>query len=188
MTNVANTLRQKDSIREWVRRARTRLWKARYRTPHVDNRFLLSRGCTLSLDLVAGPYGFMNEGCRVCAGVTIGKYVMCGPEVLIAGADHRFEVAGTPMIFSGRPELPSTKIEDDVWLGARSIIIAGCRIGRGSIVAAGSIVTRDVEPYSIVAGSPARLVRKRFGEAEQALHDEMLAMPPALGRYCDPKG
>lgn len=55
-------------------------------------------------------------------------------------------------------------IEDDVWIGANSVILSGIRIGRGSIIAAGSIVTKDVEPYSIVAGNPSKLIRKRFSD------------------------
>lgn len=57
-----------------------------------------------------------------------------------------------------------TVIKDGVWLGMRSIIMPGVTIGEGAIIAASSVVTKDVEPYSIVAGSPARLVKKRFNE------------------------
>ena len=57
--------------------------------------------------------------------------------------------------------LPIT-IEDDVWLGAGATVVGGVTIGRGSIVAAGSVVTRDVEPFSVVAGVPATLVRSRL--------------------------
>ena len=56
-------------------------------------------------------------------------------------------------------------IEDDVWIGLNAIITCGCkRIGRGAIIGAGSIVTKDVEPYTIVGGSPAKVIRKRFDE------------------------
>ena len=50
---------------------------------------------------------------------------------------------------------------DDVWIGARAIIMGGCTIGKGSIIAAGSVITHDVEEYSIVGGNPAKLIRKR---------------------------
>jgi len=127
----------------------------------------------------------MNRRCNVCAGVEVGKYVMFGPEVSIVGADHRFDQPGTPMIFSGRPDVPPTVIEDDVWIGARSVIIAGTRIGRGSIVAAGAVVTRDVPNYSICGGVPARVIRSRFEIAEQDEHNEMLGRPATEGDYCD---
>ena len=53
-------------------------------------------------------------------------------------------------------------VEDDVWIGARTVILSGVRIGQGAIIAAGSVVTKDVEPYSIVAGNPAKLIKYRF--------------------------
>lgn len=61
---------------------------------------------------------------------------------------------------SGSPEkIEPVEIEDDVWLGCRVIVLPGVRIGRGSVVGAGSVVTRSVDPYSVVAGNPARLIR-----------------------------
>lgn len=57
-------------------------------------------------------------------------------------------------------------IEDDVWLGARVIILPGVRVGTGSVIGAGSVVTRDVVPYSIAAGNPARVIRSRRTEAQ----------------------
>jgi acetyltransferase-like isoleucine patch superfamily enzyme len=65
-------------------------------------------------------------------------------------------------------------IEDDVWIGYGSIVLSGVKIGRGSIVAAGSVVTKDIEPYSIVAGNPAKLIRKRFTEDEIHLHEKLI--------------
>jgi len=55
-------------------------------------------------------------------------------------------------------------IEDDVWIGSNSVILSGVKIGRGSIIGAGSIVTKDVESYSIVGGNPAKFLRKRFDQ------------------------
>ena len=89
------------------------------------------------------------------------------------------------MIFSGRPEVPSTVIGDDVWMGARSVIIAGTRIGRGAIVAAGAVVTKDVPEYAICAGVPAKVIRYRFAAADQETHDEMLDGLADEGDYCD---
>ena len=61
----------------------------------------------------------------------------------------------------GFTEVDPIVIEDDVWIGARVIILKGVTIGKGSIIGAGSVVTKDVEPYSIVGGNPAKLIRKR---------------------------
>ena len=55
-------------------------------------------------------------------------------------------------------------VEDDVWIGSRVIVLSGVRIGRGSVVAAGSIVTKNIPPYSIVGGIPAKVIKRRFSE------------------------
>jgi acetyltransferase-like isoleucine patch superfamily enzyme len=99
--------------------------------------------------------------------------VLRGPDVMFAGDDHIFDQVGTPIIFSGRPQLRETRVGDDVWIGARAIMMAETSIGSGAIVAAGAVVTRDVEPFAIVAGVPAKVIGSRFdddqmGEAHQA--------------------
>ncbi|MDD3182479.1 MAG: DapH/DapD/GlmU-related protein [Alphaproteobacteria bacterium] len=66
------------------------------------------------------------------------------------------------------------QIEDDVWIGFGAIILSGVSIGKGAIVAAGAVVTKDVEPYSIIAGNPARKIGERFSYAERARHEELL--------------
>lgn len=114
---------------------------------------------------------------------------MFGPEVSIVGADHRFDMAGVPMIFAGRPRLPSTVIEEDVWVGFRSTIMCGVTIGRGAIIAANSVVTKDVPPYEIHGGVPARKLRDRFADSDMIkIHDDMLAGPLFTGMFCEPLG
>jgi acetyltransferase-like isoleucine patch superfamily enzyme len=134
-----------------------------------------------------GPYSFVNIGCLIEADVSIGAYSMLAPRVAIVASDHCADVPGTPMIFSGRPERKPTVIEEDVWVGYGAIIVAGVRIGRGAIVGAGSVVTRDVPPYEIHAGVPAKSIRSRFNADEQAVHDEMLAKAPCRGEFCPPQ-
>jgi len=75
-----------------------------------------------------------------------------------------------------------------VWIGYGVIVMAGVRIGRGAIIAAGAVVTKDVAPYSISAGVPARHIRDRFtaGSAERAKHDAMLDGPVQFGTYARP--
>ncbi len=136
---------------------------------------MLNSGCRIHRDFVAGPLGYIGPGCAIRSRVRVGRYVMFGADVAIMGADHNFDRPGTPTIFAGRPDLPETTIDDDVWIGGRAIVLAGVHIGRGAIVAAGSVVTRDVEPFTIVAGVPARFVRKRFEDDEdEAAHDALL--------------
>jgi acetyltransferase-like isoleucine patch superfamily enzyme len=110
---------------------------------------------------------------------------MFGPKVAIVGADHCFDIPGSPMIFSGRPELKVTVIEDDVWIGYNSVIMAGVIIGRGAIVAASAVVTKDILPYTINAGVPAKKIGDRFtNEHDKEIHDMMLNSAAKEGRYC----
>lgn len=67
-----------------------------------------------------------------------------------------------------------TIIESEVWIGQSAIILSGVVIGRGAIVAAGSIVTKDVPRYSVVAGVPAKIIRKRFSNEEERKHIDEL--------------
>ena len=79
-----------------------------------------------------------------------------------------------PMIFAGRAVSKKVEIGDDVWIGHGAIILHGVNIGDGASVAAGSVVTKDVAPYTIVGGVPAKLIRYRFDENQIKLHQEML--------------
>jgi acetyltransferase-like isoleucine patch superfamily enzyme len=90
-----------------------------------------------------------------------------------------------PIIFSGRDNLKPTAIEDDAWIGCGAILMSGVRVGRGAIVAAGAVVTRDIPPYEIHGGVPARKIGERFSSpADREVHDKMLAEPPKGGSYC----
>ncbi len=107
--------------------------------------------------------------------IRIGSHVMFGPEVVIIGGGHNMKVVGRFMTTvtekSGDEDL-GVVIEDDVWIGARALLLRGVRVGRGSIVAAGSVVTKSVPPYSIVGGNPANVVRFRW-DVETILAHEM---------------
>ena len=118
-------------------------------------------------NLISGPYSHFSEGCYIGKNVVVGKYVMCGPEVVIAMGDHNYNAPGVPIIFSGQPKIKHTIIGDDVWIGQRALIKQGVRIGNGSVIAMGSIVTKDVPANSVVGGIPARLIKKRFEDEKE---------------------
>ncbi|NOZ53742.1 MAG: acyltransferase [Gammaproteobacteria bacterium] len=107
--------------------------------------------------------------------IIIGNKVLFGPGVYILGGDHQYSVPGKFMHDLKDPgkNLPVI-IEDDVWVGANVTILKGVHIGTGSIIGAGSVVTHDVESYTIVAGNPARLLRKRFLEDDLQRHLALL--------------
>lgn len=111
-------------------------------------------------DVSIGDNSRINERSRI-RNVIIGKNVLIAPEVYILHSGHAYGDRSIPMLEQGETSYAKTVIEDDVWIGARSIILPGRRIGKGAIVAAGSVVTKDVEPYVIVGGNPARFIRAR---------------------------
>lgn len=175
-------LRRHPYMRQAVRNLKMTWVHRRLGLKGVDPTFYINRPCDISRDLIAGKYGLLGKGCWICPRVKIGNYVMLAPQVAILGGDHRYDVPGVPMYYSGRPACPPTIIEDDVWVGFRATIMAGVTISRGAIVAAGAVVTKDVAPYTIVGGAPAKEIAKRFENPEDiARHDEMLSQPPRLG-------
>lgn len=94
-------------------------------------------------------------------GVEIGKNVMMGPDVMIYTRNHNMKKSGIPMCKQGYEEINPVVIGDDVWIGARAIILGGVNIGNGVVIGAGSIVTKNVPDYAVVAGNPARIVKYR---------------------------
>lgn len=185
MNFLRKFLRENDYIYRLIRQLRSR-WQIKfYGLRNVRPGFFMSGKSKISTDLIAAENVFIGEGCRICPRVQLGRYVMLGPDVTITGSDHRFDIAGIPMIYAGRPPLNPTVIEDDVWIGHGVVIMAGVRIGRGAIVAAQSVVTHDVPAYEIYAGVPARKIKSRFLTSEERIrHDLMLNGPIITGNYC----
>jgi maltose O-acetyltransferase len=110
-------------------------------------------------DIELGSHVQINEDAWI-RNVKIGDYVMVGPRTMILNYGHNTEGEG-PMIFQGIRKYSQTVIESDVWIGAGVIVLPGVRIGTGSIVAAGAVVTKSCEPYSVIGGNPAKLIKKR---------------------------
>jgi acetyltransferase-like isoleucine patch superfamily enzyme len=90
----------------------------------------------------------------------IGNGVLIGPQVTIIPANYGFKDRNTPFRLQAG-SLKGITIEDDVWIGAGVTILDGCKIGKGSVVGAGSVITKNVEPYSIVVGVPAKKLGTR---------------------------
>lgn len=114
------------------------------------------------------------------APINIGKRVIFGPHPTIITGDHRIDVVGK-FIIDSNIKLPQNDapviIEDDVWTGANITILKGVTIGRGSIIAAGAVVTKSCPPYSIIGGIPAKIIKYRFSIEEILEHEKVLYSP-----------
>jgi acetyltransferase-like isoleucine patch superfamily enzyme len=126
---------------------------------HVYNfRDLPHAGIRIGRDSLIGEYTVI----RGQGGVTIGDRVFTSPMTQLIAVNHVFADPGRPFIEQGITA-QGIVIEDDVWLGSNAVITDGVRVGRGAVVAASAVVTRDVPPHTVVAGVPARVVREIDG-------------------------
>jgi acetyltransferase-like isoleucine patch superfamily enzyme len=112
--------------------------------------------------LTLGDNVSLNEYVWINAvgGVEIGNLVRIAPYTCIVSFNHEFKDPNVPIKFQEK-KLAKVVIEDDVWLGAHVTVTAGVRIGKGSVIGAGSVVTQDIPSYSIAVGVPARVIEKR---------------------------
>jgi acetyltransferase-like isoleucine patch superfamily enzyme len=97
--------------------------------------------------------------------IIIGNKVMFGPNVTVVGGDHNTSVVGRFMydIYEKKPDDDKDVIfEDDIWVGSGAIILKGVRVGRGSVIASGAVVNKNVPPYTIVGGIPAKVIKFRW--------------------------
>lgn len=114
-------------------------------------------------NLYIGDNVYLNRNVFITARakITIGDNVLIGPNTVMNSGNHLYSDPKTPICLQGHIS-KEIIIEDDVWIGANTTILCGVKIGKGSVIAAGSVVNRDVPPYSVVAGVPARKVRDRM--------------------------
>ncbi len=123
-----------------------------------------------------GRYSYISSGSGVIH-AEVGAFCSVAANVSIGGGSHAMDFVSTSPVFNAggntfgvnlakipfAPYKP-TKIGNDVWIGNRAIVLQGVTVGDGAVIGAGSVVTKDVPPYAIVAGNPARLIRYRFDE------------------------
>lgn len=141
--------------------------------------------------LEIGDWFYIGRDSFIEANCIIGDYVIFGNRVAIVGRyDHHYQQLGAPTRLASQMRDKDynwkglegiTVIEDDVWVGYGTTIMSGVRIGQGSIIAAGSLVTRDVEKFSIYGGSPAKKLKDRF-DSEEDLQKHLLLYNKKYGK------
>ena len=133
-------------------------------------------GPVLITDATIGDFTYIEPGCRVSS-VAIGKYCSIGPYAIVGAAQHPIATFASshPRFYMAAPHFRYDLVEDerheswmkarvghDVWVGAGATVLGGVQVGDGAIVGAGAVVTKDVPPYAVVGGVPAKVLRYRF--------------------------
>ena len=115
---------------------------------------------------------FMSTGAKL----SVHDYVVMGPNVTIYSGDHIIEISDSDKKKTNDPQKydADVVIESGCWIGTRAIILKGVTVGRGSVIGAGAIVTKDVPPYSVYIGVPSARIKPRFSEEQIAEHERVL--------------
>lgn len=98
--------------------------------------------------------------CGAAGRIAIGRNVLIAGGVYVTDHDHDLGRPGAPAVRSDEVRVAPTRIDDDCWLGEGAMVLKGVHLGRGTVVAAGAVVTRSTAPYTLVAGVPARVLRR----------------------------
>jgi acetyltransferase-like isoleucine patch superfamily enzyme len=178
----------KDYIFEQARRLRNRLFL----------KFSIRKNVAFGKGLHVGPGSvidapnhlsighdvYIGKNCTIECDGSIGNYVLIANMVgLIGRYDHDYSVVGVPirkspwignLDYNGSGKGLEIIVEDDVWIGYGAILLSGVKVGRGAIIGAGSVVTRDVPSYAIVAGTPAKVLSFRYTPQQIIEHEKQL--------------
>lgn len=110
-------------------------------------------------NVIIGNYSRVGLRNTIIGPVTIGNHTILAQNVVLSGLNHNYEDISLPIHIQGVNVKPII-IEDDVWIGANSMIAAGVTVGKHTIVAGGSVVTKNIPPFCVVAGNPAKVIKR----------------------------
>lgn len=156
-----NPLKHKKGKRSLVRR-RTRMDVLPFKNFSLGDDSTIEDFATVNNgvgDVRIGNRSRIGISCVIIGPVTIGNDVMLAQNIVVSGLNHPYEDVTVPISMQKVTTKPII-IEDESWIGANAVITAGVTIGKHSVVAAGSVVTKDVPPYSIAVGNPARVIKQ----------------------------
>ena len=153
-------------------RIRALLWSLFLK--HMGKDVYMMKGCQIMSPqkVSIGNNVFINEYTKIGGqnNVTIGDYALIGYNVTIVTANYKYQDTSIPIQKQGFYG-SAIEIGEDVWLGANVVVLPGVKIGKGSIVGANAVVTRDVKPYSIVGGIPAKFIKFRNDNNNKRKHN-----------------
>lgn len=171
-------------LRQHIRLVRLRLrYPGRKINSHlINDNVLLGNHCVIHRDVEIisgtqiGDYSYVNAGSIIVSGI-IGKFCSIGYFCQIGVHEHPIDFMSTSPFLYGKENILKAEtswddiyspplIGNDVWIGSKAIILQGVKIGDGAVIAAGAVVTKDVPPYAIVGGVPAKVIKYRFNEKE----------------------
>jgi acetyltransferase-like isoleucine patch superfamily enzyme len=116
-------------------------------------------------DIIIGDRTRIGLGCTLIGPVKIGNDIRLAQNIVMSGLNHNYEDVAVPITRQGVTTARIT-VEDETWIGANCVILPGVTIGKHCVVAAGSIVTKDIPPFSVVAGNPARIFKQYNPESK----------------------
>lgn len=138
-----------------------RVFWARKIASHVGKNVNIEKSASFTPELRIGDNSGVGIKCEMNGPVSIGNDVMMGPEVVIYTTSHKHDRTDITMIEQGMDVQKPVIIGNDVWIGRRVIILPGVVIGDGCIIGAGAVVAKNIPPYSIAGGVPAKVIKER---------------------------
>ena len=164
-------------IRFLVRRFKYIFLKLKFlfkRTVSIGKFVYIGKNVNLSSNIVIGDCSYIGQYSYIGPDVNVGNFALFADNVNIIGHDHNFNSPGLPTILAGVPNSIYTSIGDDVWLGHGVTVMRGLSIGNGVIIAANSVVTKNVPDFEIWGGIPAKKIKMRFTSSEIISHQKFL--------------
>jgi maltose O-acetyltransferase len=141
-------------------------FRSKKRIPkNIGVKVVISKDCNFSHpeNVVIYDYVYIGPRARVSSygKVVFGKGTIIGPDLVIHTANHNYQKDIKTIPYDAELDIKDVVINDAVWIGSNVIILPGVKIGKGSVIASGSVVTKEVSDYSIIGGNPAKLIKMR---------------------------